>query len=169
MEVLPNRRLAVANAARIVGLPATEDMGALAAATWLGARPEPWAVNWITAYAVTHTVFHLTDWGADPGGLPPELTDYVRTWLPVWIDVWREVGQWDLVTELLVVGASLEDPYVRPEDWEAVAALQHEDGLVPRDSDPVDDDPQQRFTDHQHTVVVAAVAGSIALARAGQR
>ncbi|WP_329234977.1 hypothetical protein OHB07_31095 [Streptomyces sp. NBC_00111] len=169
VEVLPNRRLAVANAARVVGLDHTEDMNALAAATWLGARPEPWAINWITAYAMTHTVFHLTDWGGNPGGLPPELADYVRTWLPVWIDVWREVGQWDLVTELLVVGASIEDPYCRPEDWEAVAALQHEDGLVPRDSDPVDDDPQQRFTDHQHTVVVAAVAGSIALARAAEQ
>ncbi|MFD9502267.1 DUF6895 family protein [Streptomyces sp. NPDC060035] len=166
VELLPNRRLAAANAARVVGLGHGEDMADLAGATWLGARPEPWAINWITAYAMTHTVFHLTDWGADPSGLPSELAAYVRTWLPVWIDIWREVGQWDLVAELLIVGASLPDPYCAPEDWEAIAELQHEDGLVPRDSDPVDADPQQRFTDHQHTVVVTAVAGSVALARA---
>ncbi|MEU1126087.1 hypothetical protein ABZ371_21615 [Streptomyces sp. NPDC005899] len=169
VEMLPNRRLAAANAARVVGLPHGEDMAALAGTTWLGATPEPWAINWITAYAMTHTVFHLTDWGADPAGLPPRLAEYVRSWLPVWIDVWREVGQWDLVTELLIVGASLPDPYCAPEDWEAVAALQQEDGLVPRDSDPVTGDPQQRFTDHQHTVVVAAVAGSVALVRAAGR
>ncbi|MFS0695155.1 DUF6895 family protein [Streptomyces nitrosporeus] len=168
VEVLPNRRLAVANAARVVGLDHPDDMAELARATWLGATPEPWAINWITAYAMTHTVFHLTDWGARPDGLPPELARYVRRWLPVWIDIWREVGQWDLVTELLVVGVSLEDPYCAPEDWEALAALQHEDGLVPRDSDPVHDDPRRRFTDHQHTVVVTAVAGSIALARSAR-
>ncbi|MET7367591.1 hypothetical protein ABZS61_17385 [Streptomyces sp. NPDC005566] len=69
-----------------------------------------------------------------------------------------------------VVGASLPEPCCVPDDWEAMAALQHEGGLVPRDSDPVDADPKQRFTDPQHTVVVTAVAGSIAPARAaGQR
>ncbi|MCD9145223.1 DUF6895 family protein [Streptomyces albireticuli] len=173
VELLPNRRLAAANAARVVGLDREPgggpDWDALARATWLGARPEPWAINWITAYAMTHTVFHLTDWGRLPHGMPPDLTAYVRTWLPVWIDIWREVQQWDLVVELLIVGASLDEPYCRPEDWEAVAALQHEDGLVPRDGDPVDDDPRERFTDHQHTVVVTAVAGSVALARAAGR
>ncbi|MEV6675079.1 hypothetical protein [Streptomyces sp. NPDC051162] len=168
VELLPNRRLAVANAARVAGLDHDADWAALARATWLGAAPEPWAINWITAYSMTHTVFHLTDWGGRPHGLPPELTAYVRTWLPVWIDIWREVGQWDLVTELLIVGASLDEPYCEPSDWEAIAALQHEDGFVPRDADPVDDDPHQRFKDHQHTVVVTAVAGSIALARAAR-
>ncbi|WKK26800.1 hypothetical protein QZH56_15115 [Streptomyces olivoreticuli] len=168
VELLPNRRLAVANAARIAGLDRDLDWSALTGATWLGATPEPWAINWFTGYEMTHTVFHLTDWGGRPHGLPPDLTAYVRTWLPVWIDIWREVGQWDLVTELLIVGASLDEPYCEPSDWEAIAALQHEDGFVPRDADPVDDDPLQRFKDHQHTVVVTAVAGSIALARAAR-
>ncbi|CAM5459023.1 DUF6895 family protein [Streptomyces abikoensis] len=168
VELLPNRRLAVANAARIAGLDPGEDFEALARTTWLGAMPEPWAINWITAYAMTHTVFHLTDWGGRPEGLPADLTAYVRTWLPVWIDIWREVRQWDLVAELLIVGASLSEPYCRPEDWEAMAALQQEDGLMPADGDPVDDDPVRRFKEHQHTTVVTAVAGSIALARAAR-
>ncbi|MER5753611.1 hypothetical protein [Streptomyces sp. NPDC002088] len=166
IEHTPNRRLAVANAARICGLNHGDDWATLTRSTWLGASPEPWAINWITAYSMTHTVFHLTDWGGFPQGLPAELTSYVRTWLPVWIDIWREVEQWDLVAELLIVGACLDDPYCDPADWETIAALQHEDGLLPRDSDPVDDDPEQRFKDHQHTVVVTAVAGTIALARA---
>ncbi|RLU85854.1 hypothetical protein CTZ27_26145 [Streptomyces griseocarneus] len=168
VELLPNRRLAVANAARVAGLDQDVDWAALTRATWLGATPEPWAINWITAYALTHTVFHLTDWGARPRGLPAALAEYVRTWLPVWIDIWREVEQWDLVTELMIVGASLDEPYCAPGDWEAIAALQHEDGFVPCDGDPVSDDPQQRFKDHQHTVVVTAVAGSVALARAAR-
>ncbi|MFI5941280.1 DUF6895 family protein [Streptomyces uncialis] len=166
VEQMPNRRLAVANAARVAGLDSQEDWSALARATWLGGRPEPWAINWITAYAMTHTVFHLTDWGGRPQGLAPELAEYLRTWLPVWTEIWLEVAQWDLVGELLIVGASLDEPYCDPTAWDAIASLQHEDGFIPRDGDPVDDDPQQRFTDHQHTVVVTAMAGSIALARA---
>ena len=79
--------------------------------------------------------------------------------------MWREAGRWDLVAELLVVGASLPEPSCAPADWEDLAAHQHEDGLVPRDGGPVDDDPRRRFADHRHTVVVTAVAGSIALAR----
>jgi hypothetical protein len=167
-EQVPNRRLAVANAVRVAGFEGDIDWAGLTRATWLGATPAPYAINWLTAYAVTHTVFHLTDWGGSPGGLPAELTSYLRNWLPVWIDIWREAEQWDLVGELLIVSASLDEPYWAPEDWEAVAALQHEDGLVPRDGEPVADDPEQRFKDQQHTVVVAAVAGSVALARAAR-
>ncbi|MFC5723777.1 DUF6895 family protein [Streptomyces gamaensis] len=171
VEQVPNRRLAVANAARIAGFdhwPDEDGWRELTRRTWLGAAPEPWAINWTTAYAMTHTVYHLTDWGGLPDGLPADLTAYVRTWLPVWIDIWREAHQWDLVAELLAVGVCLDEPYCPPEDWEHLAALQHTDGLLPRDGDPVEADPQQRFRDHHHTVAVAAVAGTIALHRAAQ-
>ncbi|MEU5685903.1 hypothetical protein DEJ48_01645 [Streptomyces venezuelae] len=167
-EYLPNRRLAVANAARVVGLDRGErayDWGTLTRATWLGATPEPWLIDWMTGYCLTHTVFHLTDWGGTPSGLPAGLAAYVTTWLPVWIDIWAEIEQWDLVGELMIVGCCLEEPYCEPADWERFAAAQHADGLMPRDGEPVDDDPEQRFTDHQHTAVVAAVAGTLAVSR----
>ncbi|GHC68192.1 DUF6895 family protein [Streptomyces flavofungini] len=176
-EVLPNRRLAVANAARVAGLDQgahAYDWSALARATWLGAVPEPWLIDWMTGYCLTHTVFHLTDWGADPTGLPADLAAYVTTWLPVWIDIWAEIEQWDLVAELMIVGCCLPEPYCAPADWERLARAQHPDGLVPRDGDPVADDPGRRFEDHQHTAVVAAIAGTLAVSRtlggaAGQR
>lgn len=41
LEMVPNRRLAVANAARIVGLDVAHDWDAHACATWLGTTPEP--------------------------------------------------------------------------------------------------------------------------------
>ncbi|MFD7452447.1 DUF6895 family protein [Kitasatospora sp. NPDC059827] len=165
-EVQPNRRLAVANARRIVGLGHRPDWSALAAGTWLGATPEPWTVNWMTGYQVTHTVFHLTDWGARPDGLPAPMRDYLRDWLPVWLDIWAEIGQWDLVAELLVVDACIGEPATGRQGWEALATIQREDGLLPRDTDPVDEDPEQAFRDHEHTAVVAVVAGDITLARA---
>ncbi|MFH8366209.1 DUF6895 family protein [Streptomyces sp. NPDC018031] len=165
VEMFPNRRLAVANAARIAGLDYHVDWADLTRATWLGATPEPWAINWLTAYSLTHTVFHVTDWGARPDGLSPELSDYLAMWLPVWVDIWAEVSQWDLIAELLIVGACLEEPLIDPEHWELLAGVQHEDGLVPQNAEPVEDDPEQRFNDHQHTAVVAAVAGTLAVSR----
>lgn len=163
-EVLPNRRLAVANAHRTVGV-GRDDWDVLTRATWLGQTPPPWAIDWMTGYSATHTVFHLSDWGARPHGLPPEVVDHLTAWLPVWVDVWSEVEQWDLVGELLIVGASLPVPRLEAREWARLAALQHPDGLVPRDGEPVAPDPVQRFRDQQHTTVVATIAGTLVLCR----
>ncbi|MCF6523968.1 hypothetical protein [Streptomyces sp. JJ36] len=166
-EQQPNRRLAVANALRITGhttaAPAWET---LTRATWLGSTPQPWHIDWMTGYAVTHTVFHLTDWGRQPSGLPDDMAAYLTRWLPVWTDIWTEACQWDLVGELLIVGNCLPEPCTEAGDWHRLAELQHPDGLTPRDDQPVDDDPVTRFRDHQHTTIVAAVAATVALARA---
>ncbi|AEW92631.1 MULTISPECIES: DUF6895 family protein [Streptomycetaceae] len=165
VECVPNRKLAVANARRVVGLEEDTDWDALTDATWLGATPEPWAVDWMTGYDVTHTVFHLTDWGARPEGLPQRLRGYVRTWLPVWVDVWQEVCQWDLMAELLIVDSACGEPVCGIGPWEQLARVQHEDGLTPRDADPVEEDPEIRYKDHQHPAVVAVIAGTVALSR----
>lgn len=164
-EVMPNRSLAVANARRTTGIGGDPDWPALTRATWLGGTPEPWAIDWSIGYHLTHTVFHLTDWGARPHDLPPDIADYLAMWLPVWVDVWAEVGQWDLVGELLVVGACLPEPHLDPAEWQVLADAQHADGLLPRDNEPVADDPATRFADHQHPAVVAVVAGTVALSR----
>lgn len=82
-ELLPNRQLAVVAAARQLGLPDPVDPLVLLERTWLGGQPEPWMLDPAAAYALTHTVFHLTDWGADPGGLPDPLQEHLHLWLPV--------------------------------------------------------------------------------------
>ncbi len=165
VEHFPNRRLAVANAQRLLGLDQDTDWAALTDATWLGRLPEPWAIDWFTAYAVTHTAFHLTDFGALPGELPVRIQDYLHTWLPVWVEVWQENHQWDLLAELLIVGACLTEPWSDPEAWELLAGAQREDGLVPRDGQPVDNDPARAFLDHHHPTLVSVIAGTLALSR----
>jgi hypothetical protein len=165
IEMMPNRRLAVANAHRVVDPGHRSDWTALTAACWLGATPEPWMIDWMTAYHMTHTVFHVTDWGAHPAALPSAIADYLRLWLPVWIDIWQEVGQWDLVGELLIVDACLEEPVCDAQGWDRLARAQHADGLLPRDAEPVDEDPVRAFKDNEHTAVVAIVAGTVTLAR----
>jgi hypothetical protein len=164
-EVVPNRRLAVANAARVAGVPGRHDWSALTAATWLGGTPEPWAIDWMTGYHVTHTVFHLTDWGARPD-LPPRLAAYLAAWLPAWVETWREVEQWDLVGELLAVDSCLDEPVCGVEPWEHLAAVQRDDGMLPRDGQPLAEDADELFRDHHHPTVVAATAGTVALSRA---
>lgn len=165
-EQLPTRRLAVANAARQIGIDWGTDWAALAEATWLAGTPQPWAIDWSTAYHLTHTVFHLTDWGARPDGLPPRTQEYLATWLPVWLDVWQEAHEWDLVAELLIVGACLTEPHCDPADWELLASIQRDDGRVPRNgSDNDDADPARRFRNHHHTTVVAVIAGTLTLSR----
>ncbi|MFC1405616.1 MULTISPECIES: DUF6895 family protein [Streptacidiphilus] len=166
VEMMPNRRLGVANAHRVIGSGRPRNWAELAADTWLGASPEPWMIDWMTGYNMTHTVFHLTDWAADPDGLPQPLAAYLQTWLPVWADVWQEVAQWDLLGELLIVDACLPEPVCDPRIWERLSQVQHPSGLLPRDAEPVTDDPRQAFKDHEHTAVVAVIASTLTLSRA---
>ncbi|MDN3294911.1 hypothetical protein QWM81_12780 [Streptomyces ficellus] len=171
-ELLPNRRLAVANAIRVCRLDhgdGAPDWESLTRATWLGTTPDPWHIDWVTGYYATHTIYHLTDWGRLPAFLPPDLADYASTWLPVWIDIWAETSQWDLMAELMMAGDCLPVPRTDPNDWQLVANLQHQDGMMPCDNQPISDDPVERFIDHQHTTIVVVIAGTLALARALDR
>jgi hypothetical protein len=165
LEVVPNRRLAVFNAERLVGLPHRDNVASLTGQTWLGGTPEPWATDVLTLYAMTHTVFHLTDWGARPDDLPAQLQTYVHAWLPVWLDVYVEAGQWDLVGELLIVDLCLAEPGDYPHAWEALARAQQSDGLLPAGPERVSADVVKAFRDHYHPTVVAAVAGILAVSR----
>ncbi len=164
-EMMPNRRLAVLNAARVIGLPLSADMEQVAERTWLGGTPEPWMIDWSTAYAVTHTVFHLTDWAARPKGLPKRLQEYLRAWLPVWLEIWLEAAQWDLVAELLLVDVCLEQPGYHPHAWRKLREAQHDNGMLPYGPHPTPERPEDAFTANYHPTCVAAIAGTLAVSR----
>ncbi|TDD94662.1 hypothetical protein E1298_06565 [Actinomadura rubrisoli] len=170
VEQYPNRRLAVANALRRLRLPSSQDWNALTDRTWLGHTPEPWTLDWDAAYCLTHTVYHLADWGCRPDGIPPHLVDYLHRWLPVWLDVWTETRHWDLVGELVAVDACLPEPHYPLAAWRALAAAQHATGYVPCEGTPEpQDEPQDEakvFRRHRHTTCVTAMAGALALRRA---
>ncbi|ASO20535.1 hypothetical protein FHR81_004646 [Actinoalloteichus hoggarensis] len=165
IEQLPNRLLAVAAAQRVIGLPETLDRRELTARTWLGGRSEPWTVDFLTAYAVTHTVFHLTDWGARPEELPSPLQNYLHRWLPAWIEVYREAEQWDLVGELLMVDLCLEAPSHPVGAWVALAGAQRADGLLPYGPVPAPRRTSEAFRNFYHPTVVAAIAGTLLVSR----
>jgi hypothetical protein len=134
--------------------------------TWLAARPEPWTVEGHIAYDLTHTVFHLTEWGRDPGGLPADLADYLATWLPAWLDDWLDLERWDLLGELLVVDACLPGATLDARAWQGFAAAQRPDGAVPALRTMPEGDPDDVFDAVYHPTLVAAFASTLAMSRA---
>lgn len=166
LEMIPNRRLGLSRVEARAGLPPSIDRAEATARTWLGRTPEPWTVEYHIAYDVTHTVFHLTDWGENPGGLPEEVADYLALWLPVWMDEWAAKEHWDLLGELLVVDACLPRPALDPGVWQLYAGAQSPDGAMPLQHAMPEGDGAEVFDLVYHPTLVAAFASTMATSRA---
>lgn len=162
LEAVPNRRLGLTRFAARAGLPAYADVVDATRRTWLGQTPEPWTVDYNLAYAVTHTVFHLTDWGAHPAGLPAELADYLTLWLPAWIEEWAAYGHWDLLGELLVVDACLPRPTLDATTWQRYADAQDTAGAMPAHGAMPAGNAEDVFDIVHHPTLVAAFAATLA-------
>ncbi|MDQ0772376.1 hypothetical protein QF026_000842 [Streptomyces aurantiacus] len=165
-EVPPARRLGLSAFQRRFGLTPRPPESELVGTTWLGRTPEPWTVEGHIAYDVTHTVFHLTDWGERPDGIPDRLAGYLATWLPVWLDDWLDLARWDLLGELLVVDACLPRPTLDERAWEGFAAAQQPDGAMPAVRTMPQGDPEELFDLVYHPTLVAAFASVLATSRA---
>ncbi|WP_369199799.1 hypothetical protein [Streptomyces sp. PU-14G] len=165
LELLPNRRLGLLNAERRMGLAPRGDIAEATAATWLGRHPEPWAVQMHIAYDITHTVFHLTNWGEAPERLPEPLAEYLTLYLPAWSADWAELEHWDLLGELLVVDACLPRPALDAELWQRYAAAQSETGAMPLVGRMPEGDPAEVFDTVHHPTLVAAFASAMATSR----
>lgn len=176
-EQEPTRRLSVLRAEERLGLvtPRSSAAGEAARRTWLGGLPEPWAFESRSGYAVTHHVFHVTDWGTRPAGLPADLTEYLAHWLPAWIDTCLEGEFWDLAGELLAVASCLPtpDPPTPPgedaEDtdaWRRYAAGQSVSGAFAEQGAVPDTAGHDTFLACYHPTLVAAFASALAAVRA---
>ncbi|MFF1920619.1 DUF6895 family protein [Streptomyces sp. NPDC058221] len=135
-----NRELGLVNSELRVGNAPHTDPDAVLARTWLGGLSEPWMFEGPSGYALTHTVFHITDWCCFPERMPAGIDTYLRTWLPPWVDGCLESRQWDLTGELLAVAAALPGP--PPTDlldaaWPALATAQAPSGAVPETGHPL--------------------------------
>lgn len=166
LEMPASRRLGVLNAERRMGLAPSGDIERATQATWLGQRPEPWTVHLHIAYDITHTVFHLTNWGERPDGLPAPLAEYLELYLPAWAADWAELEHWDLLGELLVVDACLPHPTLDGQLWERYAAAQSDTGAMPLVGRMPQGDPGDVFDLVHHPTLVAAFASAMATSRA---
>jgi hypothetical protein len=165
-DLTPVRRLGLSAFQRRFGMRPQPPESEVIGGTWLGRTPEPWTVEGHTAYDVTHTVFHLTDWGEDPGRIPPRIADYLATWLPVWLDDWLDLQRWDLLGELLVVDACLPRPTLDERAWQGFAAAQQDDGAMPAVRTMPRGEPDELFDLVYHPTLVAAFASVLATSRA---
>ncbi|MCS0638418.1 hypothetical protein NX801_22730 [Streptomyces sp. LP05-1] len=165
-EYTPVRRLGLSAFENRYGLLPGVPLPEAAERTWLGHRPEPWTVEGHTGYDITHTVFHLTDWGENPDGLPADVAEYLALWLPVWLDDWLDLKRWDLLGELLVVDACLPRPTLDARAWAGFAAAQQPDGAMPAIDAMPEGDPDEVFDVVYHSTLVAAFASVLATSRA---
>ncbi|WP_037909024.1 DUF6895 family protein [Actinacidiphila yeochonensis] len=166
LETVPNRRLGILNSERKLGLVPSGDPEQALAATWLGKLPEPWTVQLHIAYDITHTVFHLTDWGAAPERIPPHIAEYLELYLPAWIADWADLEHWDLLGELLVIDACLPRPTLDAQAWERYAAAQDPQGAMPVQRAMPTGSRQDVFDQVHHPTLVAAFASAMATSRA---
>ncbi|MGV9239484.1 DUF6895 family protein [Streptomyces nigra] len=165
----PTRRLGVLKAERRAGIRRAEDAGEVLRHTWLGGLPEPWTFERSAGYALTHVVFHLTDWGRAPDAVPADLAGYLGHWLPAWLDTCLDAGMWDLSCELLVVAASLPDP-PDPETlraaWPRIAGAQCDSGALPQQDHPEHGAGREPdFLHCYHSTLMAAFAAAQCLTR----
>ncbi|WP_030853633.1 DUF6895 family protein [Streptomyces sp. NRRL S-475] len=161
-EQEPTRRLGVLKAEERGGIHRDGPGEQVLRRTWLGGLPEPWTFERSAGYALTHVVFHLTDWGRASGEVPSDLTSYLAHWLPAWLDTCLDARMWDLSCELLAVAASvpgLPDDAVPADAWERIAAAQDASGALPEEGDPAG--PEQYFTHHYHSTLMAAFAAAL--------
>ncbi|WP_405617219.1 hypothetical protein OG292_25660 [Streptomyces sp. NBC_01511] len=169
LEVLPVRRLGISTYERRFGLTPSAPVEDATARTWLARRPEPWTVEGNIGYDITHTVFHLTDWGRRPAGLPADIADYLALWLPVWLDDWLDLERWDLLGELLIVDACLPEPTLDVRAWAGFAAAQRPDGAMPAVRGMPEGSWDDVFDVVYHPTLVAALASVLATSRAMAR
>ncbi|HET6860700.1 MAG TPA: hypothetical protein VFH94_26835 [Streptomyces sp.] len=167
-EQVPTRKLGVLNSERRAGLAQHDTVAAALERTWLAGLAEPWVFDREVGYTLTHTVFHLTDWGHDARGLPPHLAAYLELWLPVWLATCLEDDQWDLSCELLAVAALLPHPLSSADAhtaWRTIAAAQPEGALPEVGPGPLGRAVARDFAHCYHSTLMALFAGALTGAR----
>ena len=64
--------------------------------------PEPWVISGETAYAITHELFYLSDFGFKPL-IDEPLLEYLKTWIPYWSQKFIAASDYDVTGELAMV------------------------------------------------------------------
>lgn len=132
--------------------------------TWINGLPEPWLLTDDIAYAVTHEIFYITDFGSKPDRLPQYFHEYVSRWLSLWIKLYIARDNYDLVAELVMVGLCLG---LKEEMYGGISILtrkQHKSGYFPGPGN-MRSSPSLGtiFLHNYHTTIVGVLALSMFL------
>lgn len=121
------RRLDVAHGFEMLGLASFP--GQPQEGTWLEKRPEPWLMTDDIAYAVTHEIFYITNFGRQRSRLSGQVASYVTTWLPAWLEIYERQENWDLYAEFVMTAACLD--LERSENTSRLVSQMTIDGYFP--------------------------------------
>lgn len=139
---------------------------------WCARRPEPWLIEHDSAYAMTHEVFYVTDFGRLPNRLPPKAAEYICMWLPSWIEIFKLQQNFDLLAELLMVGCCVDNSPSTGNTFAGIADVVKQRGFLPGPESggknlQSDTDSQERsiFLSNYHTVLVGLMAADLALSK----
>lgn len=104
------------------GFESYQEMYAASYLAGLDEVPRPMDIE--DAYDITHTVFHITDFGARDAGLSPDERQRVLAITDQLTDYFVEIEHWDLIAEFLLARRCLgEDPTLTSSGAAAVRAL----------------------------------------------
>jgi hypothetical protein len=142
---------------------------------WCARRPEPWLIEHDSAYAMTHEVFYVTDFGRQPSRLPQKAAEYLSMWLPSWIDIFKLQQNFDLLAELLMVGCCLNEQPLSDSEYADVAEVVKKNGFLPGPENGGQNlqsgkDSSERivFLSNYHTTLVGLMAADLALAKSSE-
>jgi len=135
--------------------------------------PEPWLMSTELAYAITHEVFYLTDFGNLPN---PNLTwqDYLLFWTPYWAEKFIHESNWDITGEFSMVCSCLGSHSRAMSICLQVCKTQRQDGSVigPAGagsclySEDNNNDDYQYFMQCYHTTLVFIMSAALVLKNA---
>jgi hypothetical protein len=135
-------------------------------------RPEPWIMSAEIAYAITHEVFYLTDFGFV--SLDAPTISYLKCWLPYWARAFLDECNDDVLGEFAMCWTTVAEWPECFTDGPLPTVLSHQrdDGAVPGPPGAgtvltaSDDSPERReFLATYHTTLVAIMACALTLRR----
>lgn len=139
---------------------------------WCARRPEPWLIEHDSAYAMTHEVFYVTDFGRLPSRLSAKATEYISMWLPSWIHIFKLQQNFDLLAELLMVGCCLNESPPSDSAYADIADIVKETGFLPGPKNGGqnlqsgnDSNERMFFLSNYHTTLVGLMAADLALTK----
>ncbi|QKK01291.1 MAG: hypothetical protein HND55_00710 [Pseudomonadota bacterium] len=135
---------------------------------WFYKCPEPWVMSNDIAYAITHDVFYLSDFGRKgTDRFSKNSLEYLNVWVPAWLKIFADQENWDIVSELLMVSQCINKKQQEDSFYALLIGAQESDGLIPSpagagkqllDFELNPDKHRKRFLSNYHTCLVAGMA-----------
>lgn len=127
-------------------------------------RPEPWVISNELAYAITHEVMYLTDFGFCR--INKHINDYLRVWIPYWASIFIKIPDCDVAGEFAMISSCIENgPEIGGQIISSLLTLQNDDGSFPGPDGAgsflfcaSDSKTRRRFLNHYHTTLVMIMA-----------